>query len=328
MKAIYLAATLAAPLLGLAATAPAAATRTTSSYTSLTVFGDSLVDAGNIFALTGGATPSPANGYFQGRFTNGYDYTDLLSFDLFGRPTVASLLGGRNFAYGGARIVDNSGFPRGDQIPDLAKQIDQYEGVFGTTADRNGLYVLNAGGNDVFGAIAGTIGGANPQTYLQDAADQYAASVQRLDTLGARNILITDFPVATAGALNADANTYLNTALGKLTLSADTTLFRFSFTDFFNRLSVDPGQFGLPVLDQSTTCQQAGAAAIASGCVGYFSLDGTHPTAAVQRAAYNEMNRQFALAVPEPTSWMLMLTGFALVGMAARRRGRGVARLA
>lgn len=319
MKATLLAATMAALTLA----SPAMATRTTTSYTSLTVFGDSLVDAGNIFAATRGATPAPAAGYFQGRFTNGYDYTDLLSFDLFGRPTTASLLGGRNFAYGGARIVDN-----GDFIPDLSAQIDLYEVGLGRTADRNGLYVLNAGGNDVFGAIAGTIGGANPQTYLQDAASQYAASVQRLDGLGVRNILITDFPVATAGAINTQANAYLDAALGDLKLSADTTLYRFSFTDFFNRLSVDPGRFGLPALDQTTTCQAAGAAAIASGCVGYFSFDGTHPTAAVQRAAYQEMNRQFALAVPEPTGWMLMLTGFALVGMAARRRGRGVMRLA
>ena len=321
MKASLLAAMLVAPSLGLAS--PAAATRMTSSYTSLTVFGDSLVDAGNIYALTGGQTPSPAAGYFQGRFTNGYDYTDLLSIDLFGRPTTASLLGGRNFAFGGARIVDN-----GDVVPDLSRQIDLYEVALGRTADGNGLYVLNAGGNDVFGAIAGTIGGADPQRYLQDAASQYAASVQRLDGLGVRNILITDFPVATAGAINTQANAYLDAALGDLKLSSDTTLYRFSFTDFFNQLSVDPARFGLPALDLTTTCQAAGAAAIASGCAGYFSFDGTHPTAAVQRAAYQEMNRQFALAVPEPTSWMLMLTGFALVGMAARRRGRGVLRLA
>ena len=81
----------------LATAVPAQAERDTERFTSLTVFGDSLVDAGNIFTATGGAIPSAANGYFNGRFTNGYDYTDLLSIELFGAPTVASLQGGTNF---------------------------------------------------------------------------------------------------------------------------------------------------------------------------------------------------------------------------------------
>ena len=94
---------------GLALAAPAQADRDTPRYTSLTVFGDSLVDAGNIRALGLGA--NPAQGYFMGRFTNGYDYTDLLSIALFGTPTMPSLgplAGGTNFAYGGARASNTS----------------------------------------------------------------------------------------------------------------------------------------------------------------------------------------------------------------------------
>ena len=58
---------------------PAQAQQATPNYSSLTVFGDSLVDAGNIRKLGFGA--DPAQGYFDGRFTNGYDYTDLLSLE-------------------------------------------------------------------------------------------------------------------------------------------------------------------------------------------------------------------------------------------------------
>ena len=115
--------------------APAQADRSTARYTSLTVFGDSLVDAGNIFTVTGGATPNSSLGYFQGRFTNGYDYTDLLSIDLFGTPTLASLQGGDNYAFGGARASTTSG------VPDLNEQLAFYSAdlLGGKAVDANGL---------------------------------------------------------------------------------------------------------------------------------------------------------------------------------------------
>ena len=85
---------------------PATAQTSVPPFSSLTVFGDSLVDAGNIRKLGLGA--DPALGYVDGRFTNGYDYTDLLSLAMYGTPTVASLNGGSNFAYGGARATDTT----------------------------------------------------------------------------------------------------------------------------------------------------------------------------------------------------------------------------
>ena len=302
---------------------PAWADRDTKYYTSITVFGDSLVDAGNLYIADGGTRPDPALGYFQHRFTNGYDYPDLLSLDLFGVPTKPSLLGGNNFAFGGARIIDT-----GDAIPDLQAQIGAFQ-LSGHGVDPNGLYIVNLGGNDVFGA-EGVFGPGNTigsypdiSSYLKAAAEQYVAGIQELNDLGVRNILMTDFPMA-GDPLTVEANGYLNAALGTLSLNADTDLFFYSLSDFNTRVLTDPASFGLPVERTDTTCQAEGAQA--TGCTGIFSFDGVHPTAAIQAAGYHDMDKRFGLsaaqAVPEPASWITMIAGFGAIGAALRfRRG-------
>lgn len=295
---------------------PAQAERSTPQYTSLTVFGDSLVDAGNIFTSTGGAIPNPALGYFQGRFTNGYDYTDLLSIELFGTPTVASLQGGDNYAFGGARASTTS------SVPDLNEQLALYGAdlLGGKSVDANGLYILNFGGNDIFNAPPP---GPAEDAFLMNSAMVYAQGVQTLNDLGARNLLITGFPVLTDPA-SVRAEGYLTSALAWLSLDSSTTLFRFSYLDFFGRVLTDPGSLGLPPQNTLVTCRQAGAAAIANGCVGYFSFDGTHPTAPIHRALYEDLNRQFDLAgaIPEPQVWAMLIFGFVVTGGAMRRKRR------
>ncbi|WP_375428188.1 SGNH/GDSL hydrolase family protein [uncultured Sphingomonas sp.] len=315
-----------------AAIASPAAAQTAPRYTSLTVFGDSLVDAGNIRSLGLGA--DPARGYFEGRFTNGYDYTDLLSIRLYGAPTVASRLGGTNFAFGNARASTTSG------VPDLVEQLALYGGYLagGGTVDRTGLYVLNFGGNDIFAAqgAGAPTGFASDSAFLQNAASTYAGGVQALRDLGARNFLITGFPVASGTGLSfsLEAEGYLTTALGDLNLSGDTTLYRFSYLDFFQRLTASPSAFGLPepliqpdpTRPDRGTCQGANAF---PACTGYFSFDGVHPTAAIQRAAFDDMDRQFNLsgAVPEPASWAMMIIGFGVIGGALRRRDKVTVRV-
>lgn len=310
---------------------PAAAQVSQPRFTSLTVFGDSLVDAGNIRALGLGA--NPAQGYFEGRFTNGYDYTDLLSIRLYGTPTVASLRGGANFAYGGARATTTSA------VPDLTEQLGLYNAYLagGRSVDRNGLFVLNFGGNDIFAAQAAgaPTGFASDSAFLQTAAQTYAAGVRTLSDLGARNFLITGFPVASGPGLafSLEAEGYLTSALANLNLSGDTTLFRFSYLDFFGRLQAAPSAFGLPeplilpdpARSDGGTCRGANAF---PACTGFFSFDGTHPTAAVHQALFTDIDRQFALtaAVPEPGTWAMMLVGFGAVGgalRAGRRRRTG-----
>lgn len=302
---------------------PSWANRNTERYTSITVFGDSLVDAGNLYIASGGMRPDPALGYFQSRFTNGYDYPDLLSIALFGVPTLPSLAGGSNFAFGGARIVNT-----GDGIPDLIAQLGAFQ-MLGRAVDPNGLFILNFGGNDVFGAegVFGQVGaiGDYPDTssYLMAAADQYVSGIQALNDLGVRNILMTDFPLA-GDPLTVEANSYLKIALAELRLGADTDLFVYSLSDFNRRALTEPASLGLPVQRFDTNCVAAGAQA--SGCAGIFSFDGVHPTALNQAAGYRDMNQQFGLtatqAVPEISGWIMMIVGFGTLGSAIRYRRR------
>ncbi|MEP3227503.1 MAG: SGNH/GDSL hydrolase family protein [Parasphingorhabdus sp.] len=298
----------------LATAAPAHAERDTAQFTSLTVFGDSLVDAGNIFAATGGAIPSAADGYFNGRFTNGYDYTDLLSIELFGAPTVASLQGGTNFAFGGARASNTN-----DIVPDLGEQLGLYTGFLaaGNEVDSNGLYILNFGGNDIFNAPADP---AAADMFIRQAAQDYAAGVQFLNDLGVRNVLLTGFPVA--GPLGFGAEAYLTQELAALNLATDTSFFRYSYFDFFDQVLTDPDSLGLPAQRLDITCQAAGPEAIANGCDGIFSFDGIHFSAPIHEALYRDINSQFNLtaAVPEPETWAMMIFGFFMTGSAIRRR--------
>ena len=63
-------------------------------FTKLVVFGDSLSDTGNVFAVTHGAVP-PSAAYYAGRFSNGPVWPEYLAASLS--------LPLENFAYGGAQ---------------------------------------------------------------------------------------------------------------------------------------------------------------------------------------------------------------------------------
>lgn len=316
---IGLAAALAFTALPAAATEPGA-------YDALYVFGDSLVDAGNIYTFTHGATPNQALGYKNGRFTNGYDYTDFINYELFGAPTVPSLVGGNNYAFGGARIVSDTT----DTIPDITPQIGLYAAQHGGAADPNALYILNAGGNDIFALERFAAGNhnallpyTNPADYINAVVSTYSGAVQALNNIGAHNILITGMPVAT-DPLSFQIEGQLQTALNNLSLDPTTSLFRFSYLDFFNRVQTDPASLGLPVLDFNSNCIAEHLQAV--GCGNLFSFDGTHPTEIVQQALFRDIVRQFAVSpVPEPHVWLLMLGGFALAGGVIRMRQRKLA---
>lgn len=299
--------------LALVIASTAVAERTTPTFTSTVVFGDSLVDAGNAQHFFGAifGVDFSSQGYFNGRFTNGYDYPDLISIGLTGQPTVSSDVGGTNFAWAGARII-------GGGLPGISAQIDSYvASLSGHSVDPNSLFILTAGANDFFAAGTGDYAGYGSSTeYLHAAMDKYALAVQRLNDLGARNILITN--VLPAGGTGV--NEYLHDRLGQLTLSSTTSVFEGDLAGLVGPALANPGSYGLPDWNLSQTCQQAAAW---PACTGFFFFDASHPTAAVQKVIFDGLNAEYALtsAVPEPQVWLMLLGGLGL--LATRRHQRG-----
>ncbi len=298
-------------------------------YTNLYVFGDSLVDAGNtqLAALSvGGSDPAPAAvGYYKGRFTNGPDYVDLLSRQLYGTDTQASLLGGNNYAFGGALARNN-----GDPLPDIALQVGAYFARSAGTADAKALYVINFGGNDLFAAL---LSPSLIPTFKTDTIDVITAQIAALNAAGARNFLVTGLPnvggspgiagdpvaAAAARAFSVNMNTMFQSALDGLTLQTGTNLFRFDYIHFFDDVAANLTANGLPSnLDLTTPCVVAQPNTPSPDCTRYAFFDFVHPEARFQKLAYDRI--AYTIGVPEPATLSLMGLGLLGLGWARQRR--------
>ena len=330
MSKTWLAAFLVA---GLSVAAPAAA----QSYSDLFVFGDSLVDSGNARTArlaSGGVDPAPpAQGYFDGRFSNGYNFADYLSVAITGGPATASLLGGTNFSVGGAQAAEVAG----DASPSFAEQIGAFQ-LAGASFNSDSLVLVTLGGNDVRSELGklGTIPGYTPT--LTPAVDAFTAGLNSLVALGARNIVVTGLPdigqipavtllgipqLAAAGtALSLNLNQAFAQTVAGLAGSTNLNLQFFDLNAYQKSIYADPTGSGLPAtLNTRDACLRVPGAAPA--CEGFVYFDTVHPTTQLHRAIATGIENQLGIAaVPEPSSWALMLIGFGAVGVALRRRRR------
>jgi phospholipase/lecithinase/hemolysin len=242
----------------------------------------------------------------------------IISASVFsGVNTAPTLLGGSNFAFGGARAIgsDFGGFP----VPGLPQQLNSYFAATGGLADSNGLYVINFGGNDLFGIASGDTGGLTANDVVNLLISNTVGAVQSLSAAGAGSILVTGIPVS--GAQGEAIEGLLQSSLDAIEPGLQAELLRFSYLDFYDRLFADPAAYGFGAGINITSNCLADRTPIngAIDCRGYFSFDGTHFTAQVQRGIARDIIVQ-VLGVPEPSSWAMLIAGFGLVGAAMRRQ--------
>ena len=170
----------------------------------IVVFGDSLSDPGNAFALNGGQIVAPPDygmttlleviqlvpeaPYASRRFSNGPTWIEILAGTIgLGASVKPAFTGsdGRasNYAVGGATAF-------GAGPTDLNAQVDFFLRDVGGRAPADALYVIEFGGNDVRAILAGQ----DPALVIGGAMASIAQNVGKLHHAGARRFLIWSAP--------------------------------------------------------------------------------------------------------------------------------------
>ena len=200
-----------------------------ATFTNLYIFGDSLSDSGNLFALTGGTLPpSPP---YAGKMSNGPVAVEYLAANLglpiapAGIPLVPGYdLGGNNFALVGAatgmvptRFVAGGPYDNyaafSDNYPPAADALNGISGIdkqvlgFGIRngffADPNALYVVWGGPNDAYIALEDPPLVTQSRPFVMNAiaveaatraAGDIGTSVATLAVMGARHFLVPNIP--------------------------------------------------------------------------------------------------------------------------------------
>lgn len=314
-----------------------------ASAGNLYVFGDSLVDTGNVAAALS-ATGQPSQtpelyGYVGNRFSNGYNFADVLSFALgqgpsgaYGYPyDPAYLYGGNNFAYGGAQTrPDGIGTP--NHPPSFSEQLALFA-TSGKKITASDTVLVTFGGNDIQQELFKKV--ANPG-YTPDFTATNAALVSGLATLigaGATNIVvtgeadvgkiprITQYGSTALDLLGTSLSKQLSDAFKADTIAASQTGANVQFFDLFGfETGVLGNAAALGLTNTTAACLNPVTHQLANPtCQGYLYFDQIHPTTQVHQLIGDALGRQIG-AIPEPATWAAMVLGFGLAGLAMRRR--------
>ena len=307
-----------------------------SATVQLFFFGDSLADSGNNALLvdSGALLPDysplertetpisssayiPTLPYESRRYSDGPVWTEQFAAKL-GSSAIPSLAGGNNYAFGGAR----SG-PPGSGSPTVLDQVGMF--LSKGPAPSNGLYVIEAGGNDARDALA--IGG-DPSALIIDYASNMTMAVRDLRMHGARNFLVATVPdlglIPAVQAQGSDASlaaSALAMAMNRALLAAlpaeDTADTEIHILDLFGGLRTvrdHPDRFG--VTNFTSAC------AVDPACIvhdtGVFFWDGIHPT----QFGSSIIAAAAVQAIPEPSIAWLMLAGVVGLGLLTHARSR------
>jgi outer membrane lipase/esterase len=161
-------------------------------YSNLYFFGDSITDSGVFFGQRFTTKPGTVwaenLGASYGMLVSPAFAVDASNLANVLFPLNAS---GNNFAVGDSQINSPPvGKPQATALPSVKMQVDGF--LSRGTVDTKALYALWAGGNDIFAQYSALPGLALPdaQANLVTAASDMLTQVTRLQTAGARNVIV------------------------------------------------------------------------------------------------------------------------------------------
>lgn len=329
---------LGAVALGLASAAQA-------GYDKMVVFGDSLSDGGNVYKLTGNTFPPPP--YFDGRASNGTTAVEKLA-QQWNIALTPSQYGGTNYAYlGSLSGTMTADYPVGSGNSFTTENYDdpQYGFTFlrtGTSVASQVTQFVTSGQSFNAATTLFTVWGGANDFFFDPSANTAQAAVLNIGTSlqqlivqgGAREILVPNLPdlgktplglsLGTAGAdgltqLSAGFNAGLAATVAQLQLSLGAQIpgLHLYYADVFGAMNalIDSPPAGMNVTD---ACLVPGTFYCSTDAANYLFWDSVHPT----DRGHAFLADVFAQAVPEPSTYALLLAGAVFVLIAARPRGR------
>jgi phospholipase/lecithinase/hemolysin len=274
-----------------------------AGFTEIVAFGDSLSDTGNTF-IAANIPPAP---YYQGHYSNGPIWLEYLAAKLGVPAPTPSLLGGTNYAWGGAQTdLSGSSFM---STPNIGAQISTF--LASHTLNDTQLITLWGGANDFVN---------NGQTDFHIPVQNLAAEITILASAGGMHFLVPNLPLLGEFPITAALPQATRDALNQLSLAYNADL-KTTLDQLQNTLHVSIAQVDVKTLIEAAKANPAlygftnvTDSAIANGSdgTGYLSWDGFHPT--TQAHAYIADAAAFAVVI-EPSSMTLMLVAAGCLGL-------------
>ena len=289
-------------------------TLSTTSFSNLVVFGDSLSDAGNVFEASGGLFP-PSPPFANGRFSNGDLIVDIIA-DEFGLPENTSyLLGGSNYAFAGATTGEGTSFtgffdilPAPIEVPNIAGQIDIYLST--QTPQETDLFYILGGGND----IVFTVGEGEQSPTPESLVDNITNNITELAQSGAKTFVVPNLPpldiiplfsdespetIATISNITNSFNQLLDQQLDTIATDLNVTIIEPDLNSIVTELIANADQLGFTNTTQSVIDFDSGL--FIGDPNEFFFWDFIHPTTAVNQIVATEVIENISLELARNT---------------------------
>ena len=277
------------------AAALAAGSAQAQTYNRFVAFGDSLSDSGNTFIASNKTSP-PSPPYFQGRFSNGPVFTELLGFTPLALGVTGVTTGNVNYAFGGAETTG----PGTAGVPSLRQQLQLYTARGGKFASSD-LVSVYAGANNILNNVQAAAVNPNPAGFLGGistvAANDVLSVVGQVAAAGAGTVIVPNLPgfgdlppfrggpasqlveMFGSGQFNATLAAGLP---GVAQANANTNIILVDVDRATAQIRQNPTAYGFT--NVTTPCLNTTTLAVCATPDTFFYWDSIHPTAALHRA--------------------------------------------